>query len=283
MLADKGPRSGFRWSYSTSRQLHLCPRQYQYGRDQAPAAGKPGSVSVHALVGLAVHEAVSAEIDEWSKNGPVDKNRAQKASETFIRSIWSQRRQRITELVNGVPETALPDLTYLLKAARGRLGRFFEMIWPTFSDYRHESHEQLAVLEVAGADVAIKIDFACWTKAGDLLIVDWKTGGAQNVEGGRTQLAVYALWAHRALGLDLVKIRPMVVSIATGERVEFAPTPMDVDAVEALVREDCSAVSEMNRAGMFPARPQFEQCLGCRFLPRCPEGSASVAVAYKLG
>jgi hypothetical protein len=75
----------------------------------------------------------------------------------------------------------------------------------------------------------------------------------------------------------------MIVSIATGERVEYAPTTMDIEAVEALIEADLDSIADMAAAGAFPARPEFERCLGCRFLSSCPDGGAAVAVAYKAG
>jgi hypothetical protein len=187
------------------------------------------------------------------------------------------RTTSIVEAVNGLELD--PDwLRSAENLARNRLERFFRMIWPQFSQFRHEVHEQLAEFTAERSRVLVRVDLACWNEIGQLLIIDWKTGGWQNEMGGRIQLAVYALWAVASYHLPLTSIVPVVVGLRTGEITRFQPTENDLSFVRDLIENDRAIVNEFNKTHDFPAAPESGKCWACSFLGKCPEGREAVGL-----
>jgi hypothetical protein len=244
-------------------------------RAKGVASGQTNPIKFASLAGVAIHEAISGEIDVWAAGGTASERRAVAFAISFVDHAWGQRAERISEAKNGL-ELDPSHVEVCRRIVRSRLERFFEMIWPQFSTMRHESHEKLAEFGGCALRVVVRIDLTCWNPSGELVIVDWKTGGWQNQIGGRVQLAVYALWAVTAHGLPLNSVVPTLVSLQTGEVTRFQPTEYDLGYVRTAIQADSDQVLEYSRRGMFPASPEFDRCWGCPFLSRCPEGKEAM-------
>jgi CRISPR/Cas system-associated exonuclease Cas4 (RecB family) len=216
-------------------------------------------------------------LDRWAVGERATERGAIVHANEFINQVWNEREQRIIEIRNGL-DIDSTQLAVYLHLVRSRLERFFQMIWPQFSDMRHESHESLQEFRGCALPVGVKIDLACWNREDQLVIADWKTGSWQNLLGSRVQLAVYALWARTALKLGIAAILPTIVSLQTGEIERFHPTEDDFDFVKDEVESDKRRVEDYRRAGEFPASPRPEKCWGCAYLSSCREGSETVGL-----
>lgn len=271
MIAD----ADWAWSYSRSRALKDCPRAFSYALDRGIQQGGTSATPIGAVIGICVHEAVDAFISAQVGGVPLSLHRLRAEGERRFDAIWEHRTTRIIELSNGANEDAIQPVRFK-RAIRERLDRFYQFIWPVFKGARHECHEEPAEFSIHGHRVRFQIDFACWTADGQLQIVDWKTGGAENQRGGEIQLAVYSLWAHERFRIPPQDIKPIIASLLNGRIVEYDVTPYDLDYIDELVRDDYEAVEKYRRSQLFPASPNLDRCTSCRFLQRCHDGQEIV-------
>lgn len=266
------PPLAWRWSISRSHLLRDCARAFRFQlRAAGTAPSRSGAIKLAALTGIAIHGAISRELDVWASGGKPSERNAIASAVTFVDHAWENRAQQVLEVKNGF-EVDPAQVEVYRRVVRGRLERFFEMIWPQFSYMRHESHEKLEEFGGCALPVALKIDLACWDPNQQLVIADWKTGSWQNLVGGRVQLAVYALWARSKLDLPLTSILPMLVSLQTGEIVRFQPNEYDIDFVRREIQKDRDQAREYAAMKEFPASPTPEKCWGCPHLSKCGEG-----------
>ena len=268
----------WRWSISRSSLLRDCARAFEFQLEtKGASSGNSHLIRLASLTGIAIHEAISREMDVWASGGKASERNAISSAVAFINQTWGQGAERIVEARNGL-ELEPAEVDVYRRVVRSRLERFFEMLWPQFSAMRHQSHEKLGVFGGCALPVIVKIDLACWNPSQHLVIADWKTGSWQNLLGGRVQLAVYALWARTTLALPLASILPMLVSLQTGEITRFQPTEYDFDFVRSEVMRDRDQVWEYARKREFPASPEPEKCWGCPFLSQCAEGAKVVGI-----
>lgn len=259
------------WSYSRSRALKDCPRAFRHALDQGKGGAGRSAAPLGAIIGICVHEAVDSFISAWANQTPLSLHQLRSEGEARFSALWESRSTTIIEFANGAGDESVQPARFR-RAIRERLDRFYQFVWPPFKSSRHECHEEPAEFSIQGHKVRFQIDFACWNERGELQIVDWKTGGAENQRGGEIQLAVYSLWAHERFELPPDRIKPIVASLLNGRIVEYQVTPYDLDYVDQLVRDDYAAVARHVAANDFPAYPAPERCASCRFLRHCREG-----------
>jgi DNA helicase-2/ATP-dependent DNA helicase PcrA len=103
------------------------------------------------------------------------------------------------------------------------------------------------------------------TEGGAWRIVDYKTGSPVPASRLRRdlQLALYALGARRALGLDPLELE--IVYLRDGNRVALAATDELLDEAGRIGREVADGV----RAGRFEARPERRRCSLCAYRLAC--------------
>lgn len=232
---------------------------------------------MRSLVGVAIHEGIAAHIDLWKTSREAHIGEALERAHSFLRDVWQTRATTISEIANG--EEVDPGLIETFaRRAEVEVREFFRFTWPQFQDMRYEMHETRTEFEFEGTIVAAQLDFACWDSQDNLLIVDWKTGGAENVESGRAQLVVYAVWAATSRGVPLERIRPMIVSLRTGEIIRFRVTPPVIEAARDMVRTDLARVAAYWSMNEFPAFADSAKCLSCAFLSSCQEGATVVGL-----
>lgn len=263
------------WSYSKSKLLAECPRAFEFSMAKS-AKPRQQQHNLRSLHGTAIHEGIAHYIGLWGEGLDPPPEVALAAADTFLKTAWSTRAESLIEMRNGAA-VAASDIVTLRKRVRGDLKDFFRMLWPRFESSRYDSHETRQRMEVAGARVTIQIDFSCWSSTNDFRIVDWKTGGDINQRGGGPQLAVYALWAHDVRKVPVEKIRPMVVSVRTGEIIPYRATLLDFDRVRMLIFEDHATIDAYWAQSHFPANPEPRRCIGCRHMSKCDEGRQTVA------
>ncbi|MFQ5947101.1 MAG: PD-(D/E)XK nuclease family protein, partial [Anaerolineae bacterium] len=92
--------------------------------------------------------------------------------------------------------------------------------------------EEIRAFDFEGTSVYGAPDFAYWTEAGRLALVDWKTGALAS-DGSALQLGCYALYAREVLRVDPVRVDLLEVNLREGV---VQPHPWDAGKLEA-VRE----------------------------------------------
>lgn len=273
MPADNSPQTlKWRWSYSRSNSLASCPTAFRF--DLTPRNRPRARINLSVLVGVAVHQAIAKEIDKWARGELVSDTAAQMSARNIIQSIWKDRWNSIIEIANGFEEEE-SKLDFFQRVAKNRLKRFFTVIWPQFSHMRHELHEEPRKFQLDGIRIAVKVDLACWTPSDGLAIVDWKTGGRDTGLRERVQLAVYALWAHKQMGLSLDRILPMIVRLKSGEIVRYQVVDADLEYVKEIIDSDIRIVSEYSQSE-FPVSPEYNKCMSCLYHHKCSAGMNEV-------
>lgn len=263
------------WSYSRSRLLHDCARAFHSQRAQAKKKAEESTIRLNAVAGVVVHDAIRSFIEERNRGRPVGLANLQDRAVMHHRRIWANPKL-IAEVANGITvDPGLEDVQRNIIVSR--LERFYRTIWPRFQRLRYETHEHAKHFRVDGVEVKLRIDFAGWDHDGRLVIVDWKTGGSENEEAGREQLAVYCLWAVMTLRLPIQRIVPAIASLRTGHVTEFEPVEADLLFARELIAADVNRVRAMEVENQFFASPAPEKCGGCHFLSTCSEGKATVS------
>jgi RecB family exonuclease len=230
-----------RLSYSAMSTYRECPRQYWYRHEQR----LPATQSAEAVHGVILHE-VLRRCGEAARAG--EHVTAQRLR-TIHSLVWDATpfpdpRRAATFRRNGVEQLE----TY---RKRGGLNGS-----PAFL-------EQSFNVEMDGWDLRGVIDRVDRRESG-WRIIDYKSGRPTTRRKRDLQLALYALGATAALGLDPVDLQ--VVYLASGESVPVT----GVDGLVRAARAEGDAVAEGIRAGNFEAAPERRRCRLCPYRLVCP-------------
>jgi hypothetical protein len=138
MLSARRPAPiAWKWSISKSHLLYSCPRAFELSTVlRGSGAASEARFSLRALSGVAIHQTISQELDKWALRERLTPLAAVQRAENFIDDIWSERRNRLTEAINGF-EPDVRVVQSIKSATRSRLERFFSTLWPQFAGYRH--------------------------------------------------------------------------------------------------------------------------------------------------
>ncbi len=90
--------------------------------------------------------------------------------------------------------------------------------------------EEIRAFDFEGTAVYGAPDFAYWTEAGRLAVVDWKTG-APDPDGSARQLGGYALYAQEVLRVEPARVDLLEVNLREGTVQRH---PWDVEKLEAV-------------------------------------------------
>ncbi len=270
-------RTRLEWSYSRSALFRSCPRAFFFDR-VGPVDQGVGrrALPLRALLGRAVHQAIAAEITVWASAGRVSLVRAQENALRRLDEAWSQRENRVIEVING---TQLPPTLYerLAKSARSRLRTFFRMLWPHFSKQTYVMHERLDSFDLGSIRVLVQADLVTRTERGEFVISDWKTGTTLEPEMEEIQMGIYALWANVGVGEDPDKILTQIVNLRTGQMARRVADPDLLLRVRTLINTEARLAVPPLRKARFKPKPTLEKCMACLFLRICPDGEREVA------
>jgi DNA helicase II / ATP-dependent DNA helicase PcrA len=229
-------------SYSAIAAYRDCPRQYWYRHVQK----LPVVQSAEAVHGVILHEALRRAGELRRQGAPVTQARLR----AIHGAVWD--------------EVIFPD---------PRRAPAFRRIGAS----ELESYRAHGGLDAAPTYVEQPFSVAVdgWTLRGVIdridrsgegwRIIDYKSGRPITRRRRDLQVALYALGARSALGLEPLELE--VVYLASGETVR-------VDSVEALVREaetEGAEVAEGIRSGAFAARPERRRCRLCPYRLACTE------------
>jgi DNA helicase II / ATP-dependent DNA helicase PcrA len=229
-------------SYSAISAYRDCPRQYWYRQEQR----LPVVQSAEAVHGVIQHEVLRLA-GEARRSGRQVSARMLKSmhEDVWRQSDFPDLRRAATFKRIGAAQ---------LEAYRSRGG----------FDAPPEFLEHPFTAAVDGWTLRGVIDRIDRTESG-WRIVDYKSGRPLTRRRRDLQVALYALGASTALGLDPVELE--VVYLATGESVK-------VEKVGALVTEatgQAAEVAEGVREGRFDPRPERRRCRLCPYRLACAE------------
>ena len=106
-------------------------------------------------------------------------------------------------------------------------------------------------------------------------IVDWKTGSMPGDATAQLEFYCFAWWLDRGE----LPGRAEAVSVATGERIEMAPTRRQAVATGDAVTELVNATRQAFNSGEDLERRGGPHCRYCPLVEGCREGSAALRVA----
>lgn len=271
------------WSYSNARLYTSCPRAlfYRYWHredsDFSPIAsdgatlGGPTS-SEGALIGTAIHDALSAHISRWSQGEMTGLRRTQKVAQSSIHSALEEHPTFVESAVES-----------LIRTTDSHIKRFFRINWPVIRSHRYIIHEESRSFDIDGTTVWVRPDLCTRSppegesEQRDFVIYDWKTRQPTLFEDPSLQLRVYALWAHREFEPDLDRISPRLLFTSNGH-VEYQSIGTETirqlkERIMTDVREWGSPTDESS----FPAEPERDKCDACPYLESCAAGQQKLA------
>ena len=253
-------------SLSPSRlaDFQSCPRKYQY----ASIERIPQPATYATTKGRFVHYV----FEQLFKLGPEERTieSARAYVEPAIDAILSDEVR--TDI--GLDETLLATL---LAETDAIINSYFEMEDPR--TVHHEGVELRLGVEIDGTPLFGILDRLDRDAEGNLIIVDYKTGGLPNRAYDSQTFAnaeLYAALCDAKLGERPTKIR--LLYVAHAETVE---RPVTEVVVKARANAAVNAWSRINRYyndGDFPATPSRSACRFCAFKDRCRASGVAVAV-----
>ncbi len=290
------------WSLSRDKRLRDCLRKYylqHYLSREGRAPDAPQDLrelyilkhlkSRHMWVGEVVHHLIETALWAWRRGEEVPADALVERGTRRMRAhyaesmqgVYRERPGRACGLIEH--EYRVPVAREEWRELRDRMERsvrnFFSLTLTRdireAPAWRWLAVEQLASFVLDGATVLVKPDFAHRHDTGGVTMIDWKTGRLAEGEG-RTQLAVYGLYARAAWGLPEGDLAGKLVFLDSAEVRDVRLGAADLAGAEAHIR---SSVTEMRRlAGSMDARPDLERfpmtqnlklCARCHFRRAC--------------
>ena len=156
----------------------------------------------------------------------------------------------------------------LLQETEEIIVKYFEMEDPR--SVTHEGVELRMGVTIDGAPLFGILDRLDRDEDGNLIIVDYKTGGLPNRSFDSSTFAnaeLYAALCKEKLGELPVKMR--LLYVAHGEAVERNVTEVNVKAREKAAATAWQKINTYYNDGEFPATPSKNSCRFCKFKDLC--------------
>lgn len=264
------------WSVSQSNQYNACPKSW-FVQHRSTEGIKPSirSVPLKSVIGIAVHRAISGQIDNWRDGKDVSAFGAEEIGLEYLSRTFAQKNKTITEFANGVA-VENETLSRMEDAVHLRIATFFKMFWPHLSKHQYVTHEKLDSFMLDDVRMWVQVDLATRDLNGEFLVSDWKTSQSRHVEADSHQMEVYALWANRKFEPDPARIRTQVINLRSGHVDRRSVSTEELEMIKTKLIEEAASISEALRDGNFPASPSLEKCVSCNILSTCTEGSSIV-------
>jgi putative RecB family exonuclease len=248
--------SGLALSPSRARDFKQCPLKYRLRAiDRVPE--RPAR---HAVRGTVVHAVLE------SLFGLPSGERGAARAAALIRPVWEQVLEARPELgallTEGGPDEFLDEVHRLVQA-------YYRLEDPTAFD--PQSCESLVEVRLAdGSPLRGYVDRIDVSPAGQLRVVDYKTGRAPGPEGEHHalfQLKFYALVVLRTRGVVAAQLR--LLYLADSQILTYTPDEAELLRFERILSALWAAISAAVRTGEFPPNPS-RHCQFCEYQPLCP-------------
>jgi putative RecB family exonuclease len=252
------PQRGWSLSPSRAADFMTCPLLYRFRvidkLPEAPSAAAARGTLVHAVL-------------ERLYDAPA-RARSPEAAAALIEPEWARLVAAEPELAGVFGEDA--EREGWLTQARSMLDRYFTLEDPTRLEPAHRELQVQAVLP-SGLRLRGYIDRLDVSAAGDVRIVDYKTGTAPRTEfeaRALFQMKFYALVIWRTMGT--VPRLLQLIYLGNGEIVRYSPDEADLLATERKIDALWRAIVRAREVGDWRAR-RGRLCDWCAHQQFCPE------------
>ncbi len=290
----------YSWSKSRDGKFRECPRAYwfhYYGAWGGWNGDAPDRVqtlyrlknlrSRQMWAGDVVHRCIERALKNLRRGiEPMAADAAIDATIHTMRDEWRRSRsgavkERLTEHEYDLP---IPELEWRDNADHVRqcLWNFYASSnWETLRKLPAERWldiESLASFVFEGAKIFVKLDVAYRDEAGRVVIIDWKTGRAPDLDHSM-QVATYALYAAEAFGGEPSDVRTRLAQLASGSNEDVTLSAQALESalsrIRASIRDMREALADpeanLAREEDFPAIDQPRICRRCSFRRVCQE------------
>lgn len=248
----------FRISHSRLKRGETCPRAAAFTQESAPAGPVDPKIATAQAIGTLTHETIKRILAGVDRISAYSREAVDEALDTECAS-----------------RSPRPDAS-IEKAARLLLSRWRLFLTPLVG-------AQVLAVEKgftfqSGPDIEVfgVYDLVVRTQAGQLTVVEWKTGTRRG--GHEDQVILYAIAARRGFSNDQGGVHALIYEFdASNTRpMLFDESRISMETVR-LQRRIEGLRRELES---FPvrARPGW-MCAACSKLPICPEGTAFVSAS----
>jgi putative RecB family exonuclease len=160
------------------------------------------------------------------------------------------------------------QLAEWLSSAEGLLGNYFRLEDP--SRFDPEAREQLVEVVIDGLRLRGYVDRLDVSPAGDLRVVDYKTGATPREPfeaKALFQMKFYALVLWRTRGIVPRQLR--LIYLADTDTLSYSPDAAELEKFEQTLRAIWAAIERATLTGDFRASPS-RLCDWCGHQERCP-------------
>ena len=257
------------WSFSRYKTFEDCPRALWL--DEHSNGKTRNLVPLHSLLGTSVHKAISFWLDNWSKDLTVSNREVKQVGINFIRKIWKNRNEIITEYVNGTEsdDSLGPKIERTLNKL---IDNFFLYIWPIFANYNYLTHENLYVLNIKDYKILVKPDLITKDRAGNLIITDWKSSTTHDDSVEAFQVSAYGLWASNFYEIEPDRIILQVVNLRTGRSIRGNFSQEEMEETSKKIEFQIKELNKIFQKEILAAKPEVNKCKRCPHLQICDEG-----------
>ncbi len=246
-------------SPSRASDFKTCPLLYRFRSiDRIPEAPSPA-----ATRGTIVHAVLQRLFDLPASA------RTPAAARAMIAPAWQQLLAEQAELASLFADDPAGDqLAAWLQSADGLVDNYFQLEDPTRLE--PESREELVEVIVDGLRLRGYIDRVDVTAAGDLRVVDYKTGSLP-----REAFEAKALFQMKFYALVLWRLRGVVprqlklIYLADCDTLTYTPEAVELERFEATLQAIWSAISRATARAEFRPNPS-RLCDWCDHHSRCP-------------
>lgn len=277
----------FGWSHSRAGVFRDCLKKYcfQYVfkyEDSEPArmAKLLGKLeTLPQAKGSLLHEEIE-RIVKGTAGDPAG-SRARLAGSFDALAREAPRRMLEVRFGQLTAEAAARKLAAEKADALAQLDRFLLELWPRYRDLELVSAEVLERFESDGLPIWVAADMVVRDPAGELVVVDWKSGRSEHDAGESEQLTAYFFWAEKRFGAPLERIRAELVWLGSGRVDATRRDRGRVDALRARIAADVAEMTGLTSYEQVKANPSESKCRRCPFLPLCREAGSALPETAK--
>ncbi len=246
-------------SPSRAADFKTCPLLYRFRCiDRLPEAP-----SRAASRGTLVHSVLESLFDLPAAERTVG------AAQAMLPEAWQQLRTENPDVDSlFADDTDGTDLAGWLDSAAGLLGNYFALEDP--SRLEPAAREQLVEVVTDGVRLRGYVDRIDLSPAGDMRVVDYKTGATPREAfeaKALFQMKFYALVLWRTRGVVPRQLR--LIYLADSDTLSYAPDADELDRFERTVLAIWAAIQQAMQTGDFRPSPS-RLCDWCDHKARCP-------------
>lgn len=273
------------WSFTRHRLWKQCKRAYYYqyiGR----ALQNPTDFDIQTLKqlkdldsrfvlqGKLIHEVIEKQIEQYHCKKKIDEDVAKTQYIGQVEQYRSNAENSLVEYFNGEPVNHV-FFDRIRENGIDQISMFFGIVWPQLEDMDYLRHEEFDRFRTDNTAAIVKIDYVSKTKAGEIIISDWKTGVDNEEYENDLQIAGYVLWATNFYRVKPESVRCELVYLTTGQTRSYRFSERELKEVKQLIISDFGEMNKSYDIQYFEPSPNPRQCLSCNYAAICAHSQAS--------